>query len=154
MLFLDTRPLHAVLMQNVVMLEQKVRNDPLSERMPRRAEQLNLLTKLAAQVDPEFRPVAAARRAHQRVGSVDAIVGFTKISGFLRDDEMDPLVDGTKRRAEVSATRSSSRPSDACATRMRARWSRHAVCSRPMRRLAVRGRSATCRRPATGWSRR
>src|SRR6267143_1188150 len=29
--FLDTRPLHAVLMQNVVMLEQKVRNDPHSK---------------------------------------------------------------------------------------------------------------------------
>ena len=93
MLFLDTRPLHAVLMQNVVMLEQKVRNNPLSERVPRRAEQLNLLTKLASQVDPEFRPVARRGERTDASGSIDAIVGFAKISGFLRDDEIGPMVD-------------------------------------------------------------
>jgi len=92
-LFLDTRPLHAVLMQNVLMLEQKVRNDPLSERTPRRAEQLSLLTKLAAQVDPEFRPVARRGERQSATGSVDAIVGFAKISGFLRDEEVGPLAD-------------------------------------------------------------
>ena len=75
------------------MLEQKVRNDPLSERTPRRAEQLNLLTKLAAQVDPEFRPVARRGERQTATGSVDAIVGFAKISGFLRDEEVGPLVD-------------------------------------------------------------
>jgi hypothetical protein len=92
--FLDTRPLHAVLMQNVVMLEQKVRNNPLSERVPRRAEQLNLLTKLASQVDPEFRPVVRRGERTNASGSIDAIVGFAKISGFLRDDEMGSVVDG------------------------------------------------------------
>jgi hypothetical protein len=92
-LFLDTRPLHAVLMQNVFMLEQKVRNDPLSERTPRRAEQLSLLTKLASQVDPEFRPVARRGERQTASGSVDAIVGFSKISGFLRDEEVGPLAD-------------------------------------------------------------
>jgi len=91
--FLDTRPLHAVLMQNVVMLEQKVRNNPLSERGPRRAEQLNLLTKLASQIDPEFRPVARRGERTDATGSIDAIVGFSKISGFLRDDEISSLVD-------------------------------------------------------------
>jgi hypothetical protein len=96
-LFLDTRPLHAVLMQNVVMLEQKVRNDPLSERAPRRAEQLNLLTKLASQVDPEFRPVARRGERTNASGSVDAIVGFAKISGFLRDNEVGALVDSSAR---------------------------------------------------------
>jgi hypothetical protein len=91
--FLDTRPLHAVLKQNVVMLEQKVRNNPLSERGPRRAEQLNLLTKLASQIDPEFRPVARRGERTDATGSIDAIVGFSKISGFLRDDEISSLVD-------------------------------------------------------------
>jgi hypothetical protein len=91
--FLDTRPLHAVLMQNVVMLEQKVRNNPLSERVPRRAEQLNLLTKLASQVDPEFRPVVRRGERTDASGSIDAIVGFAKISGFLRDDEIGTLAD-------------------------------------------------------------
>jgi hypothetical protein len=95
--FLDTRPLHAVLMQNVVMLEQKVRNDPRSERAPRRAEQLNLLTKLASQVDPEFRPVTRRGERTDASGSVDPIVGFAKISGFLRDDEIGALVDSGAR---------------------------------------------------------
>ncbi len=92
-LFLDTRPLHAVLMQNVIMLEQKIRQDPLSERTSRRAEQLNLLTKLAAQVDPEFRPVARRGERQTASGSVDAIVGFAKISGFLRDEEAGPVAE-------------------------------------------------------------
>ena len=51
-LFLDTRPLHAVMMQHVVTLEQKIRAEPLSARAPRRSEQLTLFAKLAAQVDP------------------------------------------------------------------------------------------------------
>ncbi|MEP6942805.1 MAG: hypothetical protein ABI981_07705 [Betaproteobacteria bacterium] len=95
-LFLDTRPLHAVLMQNVLMLEQKVRNDPLSERTPKRAEQLSLLSKLAAQVDPEFRPVARRGERQSATGSVDAIVGFAKISGFLRDEEVGPMAERRK----------------------------------------------------------
>ena len=33
-LFLDTRPLHSMLMQNVLMLEQKIKGQPLSERTP------------------------------------------------------------------------------------------------------------------------
>jgi len=86
-LFLDTRALHAMLMQNVVMLEQTVRNEPLSERSHRRAEQLDLLTKLAAQVDPEFRPVPRRGERQSATGQVDAIVGFAKISGFLREDD-------------------------------------------------------------------
>jgi cyclic-di-GMP-binding protein len=92
-LFLDTRPLHAVLMQNVITLEQKIRHDPLSERTSRRAEQLNLLTKLSAQVDPEFRPVARRGERQTASGSVDAIVGFAKISGFLRDEEAGPVAE-------------------------------------------------------------
>jgi len=92
-LFLDTRPLHAVLMQNVLMLEHRVRNDPLSERNSQRAEQLNLLTKLASQVDPEFRPVARRGERTSASGSVDAIVGFAKISGFLHDEDNGALPD-------------------------------------------------------------
>jgi len=87
-LFLDTRPLHAMLMQNVVMIEHKVRNNPLSDRTSRRADQLNLLQKLASQVDPEFRPLARRGERTTADGSVDAIIGFGKISGFLRDEEM------------------------------------------------------------------
>ena len=91
-LFLDTRPLHALLMQNVVMLDQKVRNNPLSDRTPRRADQLNLLSKLASQVDPEFKPFARRGERTSAEGSVDAIIGFARIAGFLRDEEADPFI--------------------------------------------------------------
>lgn len=90
-LFLDTRPLHAMLMQNVVVIEQKIRHQPLSERTPRRSEQLGLLTKLASQVDPEFRPFARRGERTAAAGVVDAIVGFAKISGYLHEEERDPL---------------------------------------------------------------
>ncbi len=103
-LFLDTRPLHAVLMQNVIMVEQKVRQDPLSEHTPRRADQLNLLTKLAAQVDPEFRPVARRGERQTASGSVDAIVGFAKISGFLRDEEAGPVAESRSPRGNYGET--------------------------------------------------
>ena len=90
-LFLDTRPLHAVLMQNVVMLEQKIKDQPLSERTPKRAEQLGLVSKLASQVDPEFRPFARRGERTAAVGTVDALVGFAKISGFLKEEEQNPI---------------------------------------------------------------
>ncbi len=103
-LFLDTRTLHSVLMQNIVMLEQKMRNDMLSDRVQKRSEQLNLLTKLAAQVDPEYRPVARRGERISASGAVDAIVGFNKISGFLRDEEIGPLSDGTNRAPSFGET--------------------------------------------------
>jgi len=90
-LFLDTRPLHAVLMQNIVVLEQKIRMQPLSERTPKRTEQLALLTKVAAQADAEFRPFARRGERIATAGSVDAIVGFSSIAGYLRDEERTPL---------------------------------------------------------------
>jgi hypothetical protein len=90
-LFLDTRPLHSLLMQNVVMLEQKIRGQPLSDRTPKRSEQLGLLTKLASQVDPEFKPFARRGERMAAAGTVDAIVGFAKISGYLREEEHSPM---------------------------------------------------------------
>jgi len=96
-LFLDTRPLHAMLMQNIVMLEHKVRGNPLSDRTPRRADQLNLLQKLASQVDPEFKPFARRGERTTADGTVDAIIGFAKISGFLRDEEMTASIIDRKR---------------------------------------------------------
>jgi hypothetical protein len=103
-LFLDTRPLHAVLMQNVVMLDQKVRNNPLSDRTPRRADQLNLLSKLASQVDPEYKPFARRGERTSAEGSVDAIIGFAKIAGFLRDEEMQPFIDGKRSPSTFGET--------------------------------------------------
>ncbi|MEO8346111.1 MAG: hypothetical protein ABI607_10480 [Betaproteobacteria bacterium] len=90
-LFLDSRPLHAVLMQNVIVLEQKIKGQPLSDRTPRRSEQLGLMTKLASQVDPEFKPFARRGERTAAAGTVDAIVSFAKICAFLREEERDPI---------------------------------------------------------------
>ncbi|MBS0321569.1 MAG: hypothetical protein JSR18_13575 [Proteobacteria bacterium] len=89
-LFLDTRPLHLTLMQAAAVVEQKIRHQPLSGRTPKRTEQLNLLNKLAAQVDPEFKPFARRGERTAAAGAVDAIVGFAKIAAFLREEERDP----------------------------------------------------------------
>ena len=64
-LFLDTRPLHAVLMQHVVTLEQKIKGEPLSNRTPRRSEQLTLLHQARRAGRPRIQAVRAARRAHR-----------------------------------------------------------------------------------------
>src|SRR6185437_14410663 len=96
-LFLDTRPLHAVMMQHVVTLEHKIKADPLSGKTPRRSEQLTLFTKLAAQVDPEFKPFARRGERIATSGAVDAVVGFQKIASYFREDARNPidLVDST-----------------------------------------------------------
>ena len=90
-LFLDTRPAHAVLMQHIVVLEQKLKTQPLSERTGKRTEQLSLLAKLASQIDPEFKPFARRGERTAAAGTVDAIVGFQKIAGYLRDEERNPV---------------------------------------------------------------
>ena len=81
-LFLDTRPLHALLMQNVAVLEQKIKSQPLSDKTARRSEQLALVTKLASQVDPEFKPFARRGERTSAAGTVDAIVGFAQDLGL------------------------------------------------------------------------
>jgi hypothetical protein len=80
-------------MQNVVVLEQKIKSQPLSEKTARRGDQLALMTKLASQVDPEFKPFARRGERTSAVGTVDAIVGFVKISGYLREEERSPRTD-------------------------------------------------------------
>lgn len=90
-LFLDTRPLHAVLLQNIVVLEQKIATQPLSERMAKRREQLALLQRVAVHADPEFRPQARRGERMPAAGTVDAIVGFANIAGYLREEERNPF---------------------------------------------------------------
>ena len=90
-LFLDTRPLHALLQQHIVVLEQKIKTQPLSDRTAKRAEQLTLLTKLASQVDPEFKPFARRGERTATAGTVDAIVGFGNIASYLREEERNPV---------------------------------------------------------------
>jgi cyclic-di-GMP-binding protein len=90
-LFLDTRPLHSSLRQHIVVLEQKIQGEPVSDRAARYSEQRNLLTKLAAQVDPDYRPIPRRGERRAAAGTVDAIVGFTKISGYLREEQSSPI---------------------------------------------------------------
>ncbi len=151
--FLDTRPLHAVLMQNVVMLEQKVRNNPLSERVPRRAEQLNLLTKLASQVDPSSgRWCAGASEPTPAAASMRSSASPRYPASF---ETMKWARSGkASHRRGASATRSSSRRSDARATRAPARSTSFADGSRLTPRPADRGRSAMCPRQVIAWWRR
>jgi hypothetical protein len=79
-----------MLMQNILMLEQKIKGQPLSDRTSKRSEQLGLLIKLASQVDPEFKPFARRGERTAAAGTVDAIVGFAKISGYLREEDQIP----------------------------------------------------------------
>ena len=90
-LFLDTRPLHALLMQSVAVLEQKIKSQPLSEKTARRSEQLALVSKLASQVDPEFKPFARRGERAPAAGTVDAIVSFAKIARVASGSAPPPI---------------------------------------------------------------
>jgi hypothetical protein len=85
------------MMQHVVTLDQKSKAEPLSSRTPRRSEQLTLFSKLAAQVDPEFKPFARRGERIATSGNVDAIVGFSKIVSYFREEARQPIdiVDST-----------------------------------------------------------
>ncbi len=89
-LFVDARPMHALLLQNCAELEQAVKSEPRSEKTAQQREQLELLVKLASRLDPEFKPLARRGERIPASGVVDAIVGFTNIAGFLSDDRALP----------------------------------------------------------------
>lgn len=89
-LYLDTRPLHALLLEQRAMVEQKVQQDPMSDKTARRSEQLGLYAKLAAQADPEFRPLPRRGERAPASGEMDAIIGFDRITGFLHEEEHPP----------------------------------------------------------------
>ncbi len=86
-LFVDLRPLHALLLQNRAVLEQAVRNEPRSESTSQYREQFELFNKLASRIDPEYRPLARRGERKPASGPVDAIVGFPSICAYLRGNE-------------------------------------------------------------------
>ena len=90
-LFLDTRSLHAVLRQNIVSLEQKIRDEPLASDAARDHERLAMFTKLAVQIDPEFRPLPRRGNRVAAKGTVDAVVGFAKICACMHDETLSLL---------------------------------------------------------------
>jgi hypothetical protein len=96
-LFLDTRPLHAVLLQNVVSLEQRLREEPLGNDTLRVQARHALLTKLAAQIDPEFRPLPRRGKRVDASGTIEAVVGFAKIAACLHDATLGALEDDPVR---------------------------------------------------------
>jgi len=90
-LYLDTRPLHQMLLEQHAMVEQKLQHDPMSSKSGRRFEQIGLYAKLAALADPEFRPFPRRGERAPASGEMEAIVGFARITGFLREEERSPV---------------------------------------------------------------
>ncbi len=152
-LFLDTRPLHAVMVQHVVTLEQKIKGEPLSSRTPRRSEQLTLFSKLAAQVDPEFRPFT---RRGERVAAAAA---STRSSASRRSRATSRKRRGSRcrlptRSEKASTARWISRSSGGFAMSRRGATKSRGDESARTRRRAVRGRRRTYRRRDSSSSRR
>jgi hypothetical protein len=87
-LFVDARPLHALLLQNRAELEQALKGEARSEKTAPQREQLDLFITLCARIDPEFKALARRGERIPARGSVDAIAGFNNISGFLADERM------------------------------------------------------------------
>ena len=89
-LFVDLQPLHAMLLQHQVSLDQTARDKPRSEEAKRAAAQLKVLRGFAAKVDPEFKPFPRSGERTPTKDHVDAITGLAKIAGFLREEDRDP----------------------------------------------------------------
>jgi hypothetical protein len=85
-LFVDLQPLHALTLQNRVVLEEAVRSEPSSTRKSQHREELDLFVKLSSRVDPEFKPLARRGERKAASGPVDAVVGFPNITAFVRSD--------------------------------------------------------------------
>jgi hypothetical protein len=98
-LFVDARPLHALLLQNRTELEQALKNEPRSEKTAPQREQLDLFVTLCSRLDPEFKPLARRGERIPASGAVDAIVGFNNVLGFLAEEK-------TLRAAEFNGNRS------------------------------------------------
>ncbi len=89
-LFVDTQPLHAALMHQQLSLEQAIRTRPRSDETTRVSDQLCLLRRFAAKVDPELKFLARHGDRATADGNVDAIIGLTKIAAYLREEDRDP----------------------------------------------------------------
>jgi hypothetical protein len=97
-LFCDLRPLHALLQQNRVVLEEALRSEPRPHKKAQHRERLELFTKLASRIDPEYKPLARRGERKAATGVVDAIVGFANIAAYVCSDMAKPSVDGSAGR--------------------------------------------------------
>ena len=98
-LFVDTRPLHALVLQEHAAFERSLSDDPLAGSAPRQREQRILYIKLASRVDPDFTPLARRGERKPASGAVDAIIGFSSISGFLHDEQLSPTAQHSAGRS-------------------------------------------------------
>jgi len=87
-LFVDLRPVHALLLQNRAELEQALKSESRSEGARAQREHLDLSIKLASRLDPEFKPLVRRGERIPASGVVDAIIGFGNICAFLSDDKV------------------------------------------------------------------
>ena len=85
-LFVDLQPLHALMLQNRVALEEAVRSEPRATKKSQHREEFDLFVKLSSRVDPEFKPLARRGERKAASGLVDAVVGFPNIAAFVRSD--------------------------------------------------------------------
>jgi hypothetical protein len=97
-LFCDLRPLLALMQQNRVVLEEAVRNEPRTGRKSKHRRELELFVKLASRIDPEFKPLARHGERKPASGAVDAVVGFSNISAFVRSDMTRQTLDTSAGR--------------------------------------------------------
>jgi hypothetical protein len=98
-LFVDARPLHALLLQNRTELEQALKGEARPGKTATQREQLELFVTLCSRMDPEFKPLARRGERIPASGAVDAIVGFNNISAFLAEEK-------TLRAADLNSGRS------------------------------------------------
>ncbi len=89
-LFVDTSPILSLLQHYVLALEGRIKSQPLSQRSLKRVEQMALVSKLAAQVDPQFRPIARRGERVRASGNTEAVVGFANITASMREDDRVP----------------------------------------------------------------
>ena len=97
-LFCDLQPLHSLLQQNKVVLEEAVRSEPRAGKKSQHREPLDLLVKVANRIDPEYKPLARHGERKAASGPVDAIVGFSNIAGFVRSEMAKPSIDTSAGR--------------------------------------------------------
>ena len=90
-LYLDTRLLHTMLLEQHAMVEQKIQHDPMSSKTGRRFEQVGLYARLAALADPEFRPFPRRGERAPASGEMESVIGFARITGYLREEERAPV---------------------------------------------------------------
>jgi hypothetical protein len=97
-LFLDTRPLRGTDAKRGHARSESTQQ-PALRPQPRPLDQLNLSGVGSTRVQ-----AFPAGRTNEHRGQRRAIIGFAKIAGFLRDEEMQPFIDGKRSPSTFGET--------------------------------------------------